>query len=212
MKKYLIGFISGALLATVGSVYASDALEKVEAYLKPQSVKLNGQSVALENPAIVYDGSTYLKVRDIGKITGLHVDWNAETETVELNSGKENSVTPSPANDPTMADGDITDYLQIRDIVNGPFNHVYDKDANVMKCYLTDLQYQTYKRIKSKQLQVLFLTKSNGSSEELAKYSELFGNESYREAKLQWEYIYKGQTVLVFYDDKDNLTKDLDMK
>ncbi|MEI7025784.1 stalk domain-containing protein [Paenibacillus sp. y28] len=88
MKKYFIGFISGAMLATVGSVYAADALEKVEAYLKPQSVKLNGQSVTLENPAIVYDGSTYLKVRDIGKITGLHVDWNAETETVELSSGK----------------------------------------------------------------------------------------------------------------------------
>ncbi|MEK3910991.1 copper amine oxidase N-terminal domain-containing protein [Paenibacillus sp. FSL H7-0331] len=92
MKKYIVGGLVGATLMFSTQGFAADAIEKVEAYIKNQPVKLNGQAVILDSPALVYDGSTYLKLRDAAKLTGLNVNWNEQTQTVEL----ENTNTSTP--------------------------------------------------------------------------------------------------------------------
>lgn len=88
MKQYsnsIVAFVAGVLFTTVGSAYADNGLTKIEAYLRPSlPIMLNGESIRLESPPVVYDGSTYLKLRDIANLTGITVKWNEETETVEL--------------------------------------------------------------------------------------------------------------------------------
>lgn len=85
MKKFVMGLIVGIAIATTGSIYAEEGLQKVEAYLRPTlPITLNGAAVTLESPPVMYDGSTYLKLRDLASLTGLLVNWNDATQTVEL--------------------------------------------------------------------------------------------------------------------------------
>ncbi|WP_158606385.1 stalk domain-containing protein [Paenibacillus ginsengarvi] len=100
MKKVFIGFLVGIISATALSVYADDGLEKIEAYLRPSlPITLDGKKVTLENPPVMYDGSTYLRLRDIAALTGLEVNWNDTTQTVELgkkgDSQMETTLNPS---------------------------------------------------------------------------------------------------------------------
>jgi hypothetical protein len=116
MKKLIVGFIAGFIFATAGAVYADEGLQKVEAYLRPSlPITLDGKSVTLESPPVVYDGSTYLKLRDLAKLTGLQVNWNDATQTVELGTSGVNKLT-------TQATGVIqeTNYQGIKAInING---------------------------------------------------------------------------------------------
>lgn len=87
MKKLVIGFLVGFIFATAGAVYADEGLQKVEAYLRPTlPITLDSKPITLESSPIMYDGSTYLKLRDLSKLTGLQVNWNDATQTVELGS------------------------------------------------------------------------------------------------------------------------------
>jgi hypothetical protein len=88
MKKYIIGAVAGAIIATTISAYADEGLEKIEAYVrKGLPITLNGSQVTLESPAVIVDGSTYLKLRDVAKLTGLVVEWDESTQTVKLSNG-----------------------------------------------------------------------------------------------------------------------------
>lgn len=89
MKKFILGLLVGIVFATATAAYADEGLQKVEAYLRPTlPITLDGKTVKLENAPVVYDGSTYLKLRDVAALTGLKVNWNDTTQTVELqNSG-----------------------------------------------------------------------------------------------------------------------------
>lgn len=87
MKKFIMGLLVGVAITATGSVYAEDGLQKIEAYLRPSlPVTLNGNALKLESSPVMVDGSTYLKLRDIAAVTGLQVNWNDNTQTVELSS------------------------------------------------------------------------------------------------------------------------------
>ena len=55
---------------------------KVTAYAKEFSV--NGESVELDVPAQIINGSMMLPLRAVGEATGLEVNWDGETKTVDL--------------------------------------------------------------------------------------------------------------------------------
>lgn len=84
--KYLtIGLIAGALLATAGTSLAAPLIEKVTASLRPDyKIEVDGKSVELENPPLIYDGSSYLPVREVGSIIGKDVVF--EDGTIKLTS------------------------------------------------------------------------------------------------------------------------------
>jgi hypothetical protein len=92
LKKVLAGFVSGVIVATAASVYADDGLQKIEAYLRPAlPIVLDGKKLELQNPPLIYDGSTYLPLREMAGVFSKAVNWNEETQTVEL--GKLSSTT-----------------------------------------------------------------------------------------------------------------------
>jgi hypothetical protein len=178
MKKLVIGFIVGFIFATAGAVYADEGLQKVEAYLRPTlPITLDSKPVTLESSPIMYDGSTYLKLRDLSKLTGLQVNWNDATQTVELGSTTK-GVTPMAVTSTTPTD---TTYNGLRAIIlNGetyfslfdynkkfdPYLWGFDKDSNII--FLTETEKGTNitkrKLVEIKKDDAISFTIYNGES------------------------------------------------
>lgn len=94
MRKFVMGLIVGIAITAAGSAYADEGLQKIEAYLRPAlPVTLDGTPLVMGSPPVMVDGSTYLKLRDVSTITGLSVNWNESTQTVELNSNEVNNLS-----------------------------------------------------------------------------------------------------------------------
>jgi hypothetical protein len=86
-KGYIIGILIGASLMFSFQGFAEDGLTEIKALLRTGlNITLDGKKVELDNPSINYEGSTYIKLRDAGKITGTNVVWNDKTQTVEMTS------------------------------------------------------------------------------------------------------------------------------
>lgn len=76
MKKVIIGFIVGALFATAGTAMAQTAIEKITASVRTDySVEVDGKKVELSNSPLVYNGSSYLPVREVSEMLGTEVDF-----------------------------------------------------------------------------------------------------------------------------------------
>ncbi|OAS17467.1 stalk domain-containing protein [Paenibacillus oryzisoli] len=120
MKKLVVGFIAGFILATASAVYADEGLQKVEAYLRPSlPISLNGKTITLDSPPAMIDGSTYLKLRDVSKLTGLVVNWNENNQTVELGTSS-SGVTNMTTNSTPSSSIQETKFKDLRAIyVNG---------------------------------------------------------------------------------------------
>lgn len=77
MKRTIVAFIAGAVLATAGSVYAEDIQTLIGKQIQGEiPVKVNGET--LEKKAIYVDGTSYLPVRAIGDALNMDVKFNAE--------------------------------------------------------------------------------------------------------------------------------------
>lgn len=79
MKKFVSGFLVGAVLATSISAFAINA----NLLLNSIKVKVNGKDVAAEN--IVYNDRTYVPLRAIGEILGKDIIWDEATKTAHVN-------------------------------------------------------------------------------------------------------------------------------
>lgn len=92
------------------SVFADGALKQITAYLTPDvSVELDGQKVALQNAPVNYDGSTYLPVRELAGAVGLSVEWDPNSRTAKLNSGK----SPAIAEPGSTTEAEVSDNPRI---------------------------------------------------------------------------------------------------
>lgn len=138
MKKFIAGTLFGAILVLSTSVFADGALEQVTAYLRPDlPVTLDGKPLELKKPPIMYDGSTYLQLRDAATALGKDVQWNDQKQTVELRS---QSSEPTVKNDSQKtSDGiktvsiDGAFYVEIHDIIlkyyDAGYNLTYNSDT-----------------------------------------------------------------------------------
>lgn len=102
MKARIQGIIIGAVttLFLFGPLsFASHYSEYVERFYKNIKITLNGITIEpkdangnIVEPFII-DGTTYLPVRAICNALGLEVNWNSETNTVELIEEKYNEIS-----------------------------------------------------------------------------------------------------------------------
>lgn len=89
MKRYqrvmvAAGLLSGAFTA---GVYAEDVLQRVDAYLRPDfQIVLNGTAVQLESPALVYNDTSYLPLKELAQRLGANIYWKGDTKTIYINS------------------------------------------------------------------------------------------------------------------------------
>ena len=79
MKKFVSGFISGAILCGAVAFAASYSAETA-----PFKILVNGREFISDPPALVVEGRTYLPLRAMGDALGIPVNWNEELGQVEV--------------------------------------------------------------------------------------------------------------------------------
>ena len=112
MKERIQGIIIGTVttLFLFGTLsFASHYSEYVERFYKNIKITLNGINIEpkdvngnIVEPFII-DGTTYLPVRAICKALGLEVNWNSETNTVELIEEKYNEISTEKNDTPIVS-------------------------------------------------------------------------------------------------------------
>ena len=93
MKKFIIGFIVGALMFGIIPVMAQEGLTVVP---NPFPVVIDGVVTEVEGYNI--NGYTFLKLADFGK-AGLTVKFNETDKQIEISSTKKAVITPEPIPD-----------------------------------------------------------------------------------------------------------------
>lgn len=78
MKKYLIGFIIGAMLMISGTALAETTIKNMVGSVIQGQFPVSVDSVVLGSPAIVVDGVSYLPVRQFAETVGYIVNFDAE--------------------------------------------------------------------------------------------------------------------------------------
>lgn len=89
MKKYIIGVFVGIAVSMSTVVLADSNIEQITAYLKKDMmVKVDGKTVSLTNTPLVYDGTSYLPVRETAALLGKTVTWDDTTQTASIGGAK----------------------------------------------------------------------------------------------------------------------------
>lgn len=88
MKKYLKGFLTGLLVATLlMNVALGETVKKtIEVVYNSVNLTVNGKKVDADN--ILYNGTTYVPLRAISEMLGKEVGWNQATSTASINDKK----------------------------------------------------------------------------------------------------------------------------
>ncbi|MFF2156056.1 stalk domain-containing protein [Paenibacillus chitinolyticus] len=107
MKKIILGFILGVGLTLSATAFADDVINQVTAYLRPDfPVKVDGKDANLKNPVLIYDGSSYLPVKETARLVGKEAVWNDKTSTIDIVDqdetvpNKDKEVIPVPSQTP----------------------------------------------------------------------------------------------------------------
>jgi hypothetical protein len=76
MKKIILGFLIGVGVMFTTTIFASSEIEGVSAYLRQKlPISLDGKELKFEQPLLIYNGSTYVPLRELMQYTGKRVDW-----------------------------------------------------------------------------------------------------------------------------------------
>lgn len=88
-----------------------------------KNATVNGQTVVMDVPAIIYAGTTMVPLRFLGEALGAEIKWNGPDKTVEIFTGDEGSVTettaPGSPTDPELISfsHDATGWLKAEDVI-----------------------------------------------------------------------------------------------
>lgn len=82
MKKFIAGFLVGAILMTSGAVFAANT--KVEVALQQLKFYFDGVEKVSDKGGFVYNGTTYVPVRFVAEALGKDVTWDAKTNSVHI--------------------------------------------------------------------------------------------------------------------------------
>jgi hypothetical protein len=109
IKSLIVGGIIGAsLMFSVQSFAAGGDI--VQAVFAQFNLVINGQTKTMETVPLVYNGTSYLPVRDISNLFGYDVTYKSDSRTIVLNStvggnvygNPTSTVTPTPSPQPTV--------------------------------------------------------------------------------------------------------------
>lgn len=129
MRKYIIGGLIGAALAT--SFNASAAVESIigKTVESTAAVKLNGQK--LEKDSIIVDGSSYAPVRVIGESLGLAVDFKNNEIVLEKKPKEEAKVTDPVSQAQKEPAKPAKTLLQVNDQIDFQKNEIWVIKAGI---------------------------------------------------------------------------------
>ncbi|QAT43433.1 stalk domain-containing protein [Aminipila luticellarii] len=111
MKKFIAGLVIG-LLFTNTFAFAGDSISAVFSNF---NFVVNGQAKTVSTQPIVYNGTSYLPVREISNLLGYTVNYKADSRTIELSDASQ----PAPVDDQTNVTNtstDTSDLISMRDL------------------------------------------------------------------------------------------------
>ncbi|MBW7473129.1 peptidylprolyl isomerase [Paenibacillus oenotherae] len=157
IKPFIIGTVVGSLLTVSSVAFADNGIQAIKALLdRSVKVTVNGSAAKLDNPAITYDGKTYVYLKDVSKLLGAQVNWNTKTKTIELKVDP--SVLPSKpqviatykvnAKEATVMDTEYAKYKTFMTVVNSSTSQMLE-DATYKEQFLREyvgykILYATY--------------------------------------------------------------------
>lgn len=94
MKKMIIGLVLGMMIGS--ATVAAAAPGTVQAVLAKLSFYVDGQSKNLKAAPLVYNGTTYLPVREVSGLLGYDLDFNSKAAKINFKSKGDSDVTTTP--------------------------------------------------------------------------------------------------------------------
>jgi hypothetical protein len=95
MKGVIIGMVAMLVLLGGLPVLAQARRQNITVYFSNIQVAVDGRSIALAQPPFVYDGRTFLPVRDVADAVGFDATWEEATNTVHLTSRTSAGAVPN---------------------------------------------------------------------------------------------------------------------
>lgn len=90
-KGFIAGFVVCSILSTGLTVFGETS-KTIQAVFGRVKLVVNGSNVDKET--LLYNGTTYLPLRDVAEITGLNVDWDSDTNVATLTTTTAATATP----------------------------------------------------------------------------------------------------------------------
>jgi len=84
-KSFVVGLLVG-IIATYSISLAADLSENVKIYYSVKDIRIDNVSNLPEQTPFTLNGTTFVPLRYLAETFGYGVDWNAETQTIYLNS------------------------------------------------------------------------------------------------------------------------------
>lgn len=144
MKSYIKGVITGLLIGAV--IFAVPAIaENIDALFNYVRINVNGVdkmqwgdnitlSDGTETPSsILYNGTTYLPMRNLSETLGLKVYWNGDSNTVSVTGAQMNRKTAAEKADSC---GNMWEYYTFEDTDGNNYLGVSDKERGYDRVYL----------------------------------------------------------------------------
>lgn len=139
MKRFISGFLFGALLFAVPAI--ANNSKTVEAFYNNIKLSVYGQIVDTEgNEPFIVGGRTYVPARYVAEAMGGQVNWNAETDTVEVvRPGEPESMKMTSDGLKAIYNYSLKDYFltlsQIRDKYCLAYDYNISSDYSILYYY-----------------------------------------------------------------------------
>lgn len=157
MKKTILGFISGAVamllaLTIISPAFAANAAQTISATLNGINISVNGEKVASEGEnyilpngnstaySILYNGTTYVALRQIGEILNLDINYDNNTQTASLNE-KSSDTESETTTDTTVEDSiDVGTVMVSDDLTYDEFKDLWEIGYTSNNYYFLNLK------------------------------------------------------------------------
>lgn len=93
MKKMIIGLVAGMLIGSATAAVAATS-PTVQAVVSKYAISVDGQQQTLKSDPLVYNGTTYLPVREVAGLTGYDLQFDAKSKKIDLQSKAEGVEKP----------------------------------------------------------------------------------------------------------------------
>ena len=81
--------VIGFVLLSTGFVFGNTYGKKITAYFYDIKVYLDGKPVAFSNEPFIYEGNTYVSLRDVSDALGINVYWDDRSKSIYMQSSSD---------------------------------------------------------------------------------------------------------------------------
>lgn len=99
MKKYIAGLLTGILIMSTTFVFGQEITRTANITLDKVKILFDGKDTKLET--LLYNGKTYLPLKDTTDLIGLDLVWNGKTNTADISMSED--FTLDFLNSPTIS-------------------------------------------------------------------------------------------------------------